>query len=37
MKLLGTDTGEVRLPLTPLDEQSTAKLQKTLQGYGLLD
>lgn len=37
IKLLGKGTGEIRLPLTPLDEQSTALLQKTLQEYGLLD
>ena len=36
MKLLGRDTGELRLPMTPLDEASTAKLQQTLTAYGLL-
>ncbi len=36
MQLLGRDTGEVRLPMTPLDEQQIAQLKKTLQAYGLL-
>jgi 4-hydroxy-tetrahydrodipicolinate synthase len=36
MKLLGRDTGELRLPMTPLDAGSEAKLRKTLTGYGLL-
>ena len=36
MELLGRDTGEVRLPLTRLDEASVAKLRKTLVTYGLL-
>jgi 4-hydroxy-tetrahydrodipicolinate synthase len=36
MQLLGRDTGEVRLPLTPLGEGDMAKLRKTLQAYGLL-
>lgn len=36
MELLGRDTGEVRLPLTRLDEASVAKLRQTLQTYGLL-
>jgi 4-hydroxy-tetrahydrodipicolinate synthase len=36
MQLLGRDTGEVRLPLTRLDESQTASLKKTLQAYGLL-
>src|SRR6266481_791406 len=30
MKLLGRDTGELRLPMTPLDATSEAKLRKTL-------
>ncbi len=37
MQLLGKGTGEVRLPLTPLDEQGVAQLRETLQDYGLLD
>ncbi|MDR3197068.1 MAG: 4-hydroxy-tetrahydrodipicolinate synthase [Planctomycetaceae bacterium] len=36
MKLLGRDTGELRLPLTPLPENDEQKLRKTLQNYGLL-
>jgi 4-hydroxy-tetrahydrodipicolinate synthase len=36
MKLLGRDTGEMRLPMTPLDAASEAKLRKTLAAYGLL-
>jgi 4-hydroxy-tetrahydrodipicolinate synthase len=36
MKLLGRDTGEMRLPMTPLDSASEAKLRKTLTNYGLL-
>ena len=36
MKLLGRDTGDLRLPMTALDEAGMAKLQKTLTEYGLL-
>ncbi len=36
MKLLGRDTGELRLPMTPLDAASEGKLRKTLGEYGLL-
>jgi 4-hydroxy-tetrahydrodipicolinate synthase len=36
MELLGRDTGEVRLPMTPLDEPGREKLQGTLRAYGLL-
>lgn len=36
MKMLGTDSGEVRLPLTPLEPEQEGKLRKTLQEYGLL-
>ena len=36
MKLLGRDTGELRLPMTPLEEASLVKLQKSLADYGLL-
>ena len=36
MKLLGRDTGELRLPMTALDSGSEAKLRKTLTNYGLL-
>lgn len=37
MALLGRDTGEVRLPLTPLSDQEREKLRGTLRRYGLLD
>ncbi len=37
MKMLGRDTGELRLPMTPLDEASEAKLRQTLKEYGLLE
>ncbi|MBN1590271.1 MAG: 4-hydroxy-tetrahydrodipicolinate synthase [Pirellulales bacterium] len=36
MKLLGRDTGEVRMPMTPLGPDEEAKLRKTLTNYGLL-
>ena len=36
MQLLGRDTGEMRLPMTPLEESSMAKLKQTLTNYGLL-
>jgi 4-hydroxy-tetrahydrodipicolinate synthase len=36
MKLLGRDTGELRLPMTPLDASAETKLRKTLTSYGLL-
>jgi 4-hydroxy-tetrahydrodipicolinate synthase len=36
MKLLGRDTGELRLPMTPLSPQQEAALRKTLADYGLL-
>ena len=36
MQLLGRDSGEVRLPMTPLDEGQRSKLAKTLTAYGLL-
>jgi 4-hydroxy-tetrahydrodipicolinate synthase len=36
MKLLGRDTGELRMPMTPLDQPSEAKLHKTLREYGLI-
>ena len=36
MKLLGRDTGELRLPLTPLDETLLPKLKKSLVDFGLL-
>jgi len=36
MALAGLDTGELRLPLYPLDEASTAKLEKLLSDAGVL-
>jgi 4-hydroxy-tetrahydrodipicolinate synthase len=36
MRLLGRDTGELRLPMTPLGPAEEAKLRSTLAGYGLL-
>jgi len=36
MKMLGRDTGELRLPLTPLEEKDAVTLKKTLTDYGLL-
>ena len=36
LALLGRDTGELRLPLTPLDETSMKKLTKSLADFGLL-
>jgi 4-hydroxy-tetrahydrodipicolinate synthase len=36
MKLLGRDSGELRLPMTPLDEAGEANLRRTLGAYGLL-
>jgi 4-hydroxy-tetrahydrodipicolinate synthase len=36
MKMLGRDTGELRLPLTPLSPAEEERLRKTLVAYGLL-
>jgi 4-hydroxy-tetrahydrodipicolinate synthase len=36
MKILGRDSGELRLPMTPLDAAGEAKLRRTLSVYGLL-
>ncbi|HVC96191.1 MAG TPA: dihydrodipicolinate synthase family protein, partial [Pirellulales bacterium] len=36
MKVLGRDTGELRLPMTPLSAAEEAKLRKTLTDYGLV-
>lgn len=36
MKMLGRDTGELRMPMTPLDAGQEAKLRRTLEAYGLL-
>jgi 4-hydroxy-tetrahydrodipicolinate synthase len=35
MKLLGRDTGELRLPMTPLTEKQEEQLRKTLRAFGL--
>jgi 4-hydroxy-tetrahydrodipicolinate synthase len=36
MKMLGRDTGELRLPMTPLERDAENRLRQTLTGYGLL-
>lgn len=36
MKILGRDTGELRMPMTPLTEVQEASLRQTLTDYGLL-
>jgi len=36
MKLLGRGSGELRLPMCPLDSAGEAKVRQTLVGYGLL-
>ena len=36
MNLLGRDSGEVRLPMTPLGDSELTDLKSTLIGYGLL-
>lgn len=36
MKLLGRGTGELRLPMCPLDAAGEARVRQTLVGYGLL-
>jgi 4-hydroxy-tetrahydrodipicolinate synthase len=36
MMLLGRDTGELRLPMTPLEPGQLAALKQTLEKYGLL-
>ena len=35
MELLGRGTGELRLPLCPLDSAGEARLAQTLREYGL--
>ncbi|MCI0460343.1 MAG: 4-hydroxy-tetrahydrodipicolinate synthase [Gemmataceae bacterium] len=35
MKLLGRDTGELRLPLCPMDSPAEARLRQLLRDYGL--
>ena len=36
MQLLGRDTGELRLPMTPLNAAQQSKLKRTLETYGVL-
>ncbi len=36
MRMLGRDTGDVRLPMTPLDDAQNANLADTLKVYGLI-
>lgn len=36
MKMLGRDSGELRLPMTPLEADEETSLRKTLGNYGLL-
>jgi len=36
MRLLGRDTGELRMPMTPLSPDQEARLRATLANYGLL-
>ena len=36
MRLLGTDTGEMRLPLVEMEEANEARLVEALKEYGLL-
>jgi 4-hydroxy-tetrahydrodipicolinate synthase len=36
MKVLGRDTGELRLPMCPMDSAGEGRLRETLQKYGLL-
>jgi 4-hydroxy-tetrahydrodipicolinate synthase len=36
MRLLGRDTGQMRMPMTPLDAAGEARLRSTLGKYGLL-
>ena len=36
MKLLGRDTGELRLPMCPLDSGGEGRVRQTLTNYGLL-
>ena len=35
MKLLGRDTGELRLPMWPLDAAGEARIAQSLRDYGL--
>ena len=35
MQMLGRDTGDLRLPMTPLEEDAESKLRETLFAYGV--
>jgi len=35
MQMLGRDTGDLRLPMTPLEEDAESKLRETLFAYGI--
>ncbi|OYP33912.1 4-hydroxy-tetrahydrodipicolinate synthase [Rhodopirellula sp. MGV] len=35
MRMVGRDSGDLRLPMTPLDAECEAKLQETILAYGL--
>jgi len=35
MRMLGRDSGQLRLPMTPLEPAQEAQLRKTLEDYGL--
>ncbi len=35
MRIVGRDTGELRLPMTPLDDAAERQLQQTILAYGL--
>jgi len=37
MKILGKDTGELRMPMTPLSAEQESRLKKTLATYGLME
>ena len=37
MKLAGTDSGELRLPLCPMADQNAAKLETLLRQHGILN
>ena len=36
MRMLGRDTGTLRMPMTPLEPELETKLKKTLEDYGLI-
>lgn len=37
MRLLGRDTGELRLPMTPISQEEEERLRRTLRAFGLLN